>query len=345
MKKTFLNLILLSMSLGAITTSCSDETKKKDDVKKSSEEIVLVANRAGASLSFINLNDDNKVTNLDIQGSKLAYPVYVKMLDKIYVGDSGKSEIHVINPQTKSVEMSISVKEGVLHMWADEEGKQLWVVGGSSKTLSVIDLSKNEVIKEIILEFPPHDVFVSHSNKSAYVSLIRAGEESDILQSYNTETFNKIEEITIGKDPHLFYSPSNKILYVASIPALYALNSTTLATITQREIPGAHGIYLDKQNKHLFIASLTGKRLYSVTADDKIEIISNIEAEKVTEELLGPHNVVLNDYSSKMFITNYGDSSDKVSVYKNNNGALSFESTIIVGKHPFGITYYKRDQK
>ena len=145
-----------------------------DNTSKVYEERVVVANRGGGSISFIDATTNIVTNTLSIPESEPMYVVYVSAKDKLYVGDRLAKKIHVINPQTKAIENEITVGNGVFHMWADGHGKQLWVNNDIDNTISVIDLNTNMVIQTINVSMKPHDVFLTKDATKAYVSVLNS---------------------------------------------------------------------------------------------------------------------------------------------------------------------------
>jgi YVTN family beta-propeller protein len=145
--------IISTLLIASLTglAGCKKDNTGLQEMQTEHEEVVVVANKAGASITFINAKNDEVMKSLSIPGSEPMYVVFVPRYDKLYVGDRQQKKIHVINPATQLVEQSISVGNGVFHMWADAVGKALWVVNDADQTISVIDLASNTVVKTISL--------------------------------------------------------------------------------------------------------------------------------------------------------------------------------------------------
>ena len=72
-----------------------------------------------------------------------------KQSNRVFVGDRANNQVVVFNAMDFSVETTIPVGQGVFHMWADPQGKQLWVNNDIDNTTSVIDLYSLQVIATV----------------------------------------------------------------------------------------------------------------------------------------------------------------------------------------------------
>lgn len=327
--------------LATLFSSCSNDDYHYIDSPKAYEEKVVVANRGAGSISFIDATS-NQVSTLAISGSEPMYVVYVPTKDKIFVGDRAGKKIHIINPQTKAVESSITVGNGVFHMWADGMGKQLWVSNDIDNTISVIDLNTNTVVKTINVGMKPHDVFLSKDATKAYVSVFNADAAMpDKVYMYSTSDYSKIGEASVGKDPHLYHLPtSNKLFVACQSGQVYALNGSNLSVISNNAFTGAHGIFPSPDNNTVFVTNITGQQLYSINATTGMQNGMPLMALSAT-----PHNIVVNEDGNKMFVTHSGGAATAVSTYTISGTTLTAGITITAGTNPFGLAYYKREVK
>jgi DNA-binding CsgD family transcriptional regulator len=118
------------------------------------EERVVVTNRAAGTLTYIDPATDQVLQTQTMAGSEPMYIIYLPLKDRLLVGDRLQSKIHVINPATQTIETSIAVGSGVMHMAVDAQAKQLWAAGDLSNTLTVINLNtytarENEVLQHL----------------------------------------------------------------------------------------------------------------------------------------------------------------------------------------------------
>ncbi|AZA55440.1 YncE family protein [Chryseobacterium sp. G0201] len=344
MKKHFfphpskLGTVAIFIALATIV-SCSDDSNMSSEPSKQFEEKIAVTNRSSGSVSFIDAVTNNVTKTLSIPNSDPMYVVYVPKTDKVYIGDRSGKKIHVVNPKTNEIENSIAVGNGVFHMWADGQGKELWVVNDTDKTISVINLSTNSVTHTIDVGITPHDVFLTKDGSTAFVSVFTSDPNADKVFKYSTSTYAKTGEKTVGKEPHLYHS--NDRLYVpCQSGKVYALDGNTLNTIYEKDYAGAHGVFISPDHNNLFVANISGNQLFSINSATGNQIGNPLTSPTPT-----PHNLVVNNGGDKMFVTHSGTSANTVSTYTvNSSGTLAYSSSITVGNNPFGITYYKREQ-
>ncbi len=319
-----------------------------DPDPKKMEEVVAVANINSPFLSFIDVHDGNKVTNLSIgDAPALTYVVYVEETDRLYVGDRGQdgSFVHVIDPNTRKVEISIELPDGVFHMWADEKGEKLWVACDRDNVLAAIDLSTNQVAMQIaIAEGKPHDTFAADGK--VYTSVITDKAEYDIVKSYDATTYAELASVQVPKDPHLFFSTKLDGMFVATHDNITLRDKNTLLELMALELKSPHGIYVDEKQGLVYCSSIGEHMLYTVSTDGALKLASSVmNQDGVTVPPSGIHNIVLNDDNTILYGTNYGSESDKVSIYNVELSHPQFIGAVTVGKNPFGITYYKRQME
>lgn len=339
MKKAKVNSVVKMVLLALIFIGCG---KDDDEVIKTYEEKVVVANRSGGSISFINATTNQVTNTLSIAGSEPMYVVYVASKDKLYVGDRAGKKVHIVNPQSQVVENSINVGNGVFHMWADGLGKQLWVNNDIDNTISVIDLNTNMVIQTISVGIKPHDVFISKDATKAFVSVIDSNPANpDKIYSYSTTTYLKTGEVSVGKDPHLFHlSNSNRLIVPCQSGNIYTINSSDLSVVFNNAFVGAHGIYPSPDQNNVFATNISGGQIYSINASTGVSNGAALASLSAT-----PHNIVVNDAGNKMFVTHSGGTATTVSTYSITAGIITGGTTITAGLNPFGLTYYTREVK
>ncbi|AQX03591.1 hypothetical protein BBD32_12570 [Elizabethkingia anophelis] len=322
-----------------IPYSCNHDSVASKE--RNTEEKVIVANRNSGSISFVDVSTNEITKTLSIPNSEPMYVVYVSQRDRIYVGDRLNKKVHVINPSNYDIEKSISVGEGVFHMWADGQGKEIWVVNDIDYTISVLDLNSNTVSKTITIDKRPHDVFLTQDGSTAFVSVFTENMTSDKVYKYSTNTYLKTGEVSVGKEPHLFHLSNNSLYVPCQSGRVYAFNSNTLNPIFEKIYQGAHGIFSSINQNTIFVSNITNNQLYSINSITGESVGTPISSSRNT-----PHNIVLNKEGNKMFITHSGATSNSISIYNiSSSGHISPSASINVENNPFGLTYYKREIK
>lgn len=328
-----LKLKLCAVSLLALA-SCSDSDTQ--NLPETYEGKIVVANRGSGSISFVNAGNTNESKTLSIPNSEPMYVVYVPQNDKLYVGDRAGKKIHVVNPKNQQVENSINAGNGVFHMWADGQGKELWVTNDIDNTISVINLATNTITNTINVDLKPHDVFLTKDGTTAFISVFTASSTVDKVYKYSLSSHTKTGEVSVGKEPHLFHLPNTNTLYIpCQSGKLYIVNPDTMSITTEKDYAGAHGIFASPDQSKIFISNITGNQLFSInsTSGDQISMSATS---------IIPHNITANGNGDKIFVT-HSSLENKVSVYNvNPAGVLSNSGSFNAGTNPFGIVYYKR---
>lgn len=326
---------LLFLLLGVLYfVACKD-----DNANPEFEEVVVTANRASGNITFVNAEDNSVLKTLEIPNSEPMYAVYVAATDKLYVGDRNQNQVHVIDPSTRAVETSIDVGNGVFHMWADGQGKELWVNNDIDFTTSVINLSDNTITTTIDLGIKPHDVFVNNGGTMGYISVFTGDPMlTDSVYAFSTSDYSRVATQAVAKDPHLFHISNGNNLYVpCQEGTVFVLDGNDLSERTSISISGSHGIFGAPNQDYVYVADIGNSELYSIKTSN-----NSIEAGPVGTPAAISHNLTVNEAGDKLFVTHSGGSATLLSTYTLSDGNITAETSVTVGTNPFGLAYYKR---
>jgi len=313
---------------------------------------IVVANRNSGSISVINTKTDEVTGTYQLPGASTPEPMYVVFVKKghrVFVGDRANNQVVVFRSSDFSVETTIPVGQGVFHMWADPQGRQLWVNNDIDKTTSVINLHSMQVIATVptppdlvSMNGVPHDVILSPDGKMAYITVVGVSGPSDYVVQYSTKTFMETGRAAVGKDAHVSLTERNKYLYVPcqNSDAVYILNRKNMNVVEILSVPGAHGINITTNGKALYTTNLPGggtDGLFAINTKNNSVIGTSNTPYAV------PHNIALTPNSKKLYLTHSGGTSDKVTVYKisNHNPVPEYVKEITVELNPFGLAYAK----
>ena len=363
MKKLFALLILM-MPLLLLVPGCSENSApventfdnqqlEKSDGHFGSSGNIVVANRNSGSISVINTKTDEVSGTYQLPAGpntpEPMYVVFVKQGHRVLVGDRANNQVVVFNSSNYSVERTIPVGQGVFHMWADPQGRQLWVNNDIDNTTSVINLHGMQVVATIptppdlvSMGGKPHDVILGPFGKHAYVTVVGVTGSSDYVVQYSTTTFQEMGRAAVGKDAHVSLTTRNRYLYVPcqNSDAVYVLNRFNMNQVEIISVPGAHGVNITTSGKVLYTTNLPGggtDGLFAIgTRNNSVIGTSNTP-------YAVPHNIALTPNSKKLYLTHSGGTSDKVTVYtiSNHNPVPQFLKEITVELNPFGLAYAK----
>lgn len=311
---------------------------------------IVVANRASGSISVINTRTD-QVTNYQLPAGpntpEPMYVVFVRLGQRVFVGDRANNQVVVFHASDYSIETTITVGQGVFHMWADPQGKQLWVNNDIDNTTSVIDLRSLEVIATVptpadlvAMSGKPHDVILGQHGRLAYITVLGLSGPSDYVVQFNTSTYQETGRAAVGKDPHLSLNVNNRFLYVPcqNTNAVFVLNRYNMDLVKMLTVPGAHGAGMSTNGKVFYTTNLLGggtDGLFAINTR-RNEVIGSSDTPFAV-----PHNIAITPNSKKLYLTHSGATSDKVTVYKisNRHPVPVFLKEITVELNPFGIDY------
>jgi YVTN family beta-propeller protein len=359
--KNFFALLFLSIPLMLFFTGCNGPTtpientgqnllEKPDGINGGSGNIV-VANRLSGSISVINTKTDEVSGTYQLPSGpntpEPMYVVFVRKEQRVFVGDRANNQVVVFRASDFSVETTIGVGQGVFHMWADPQSKQLWVNNDIDNTTSVIDLNSLQVIATVptpadlvSIGGKPHDVILGQSGQLAYVSVLGGPGSSDYVIQFSTNTFQETGRAAVGQDPHLSLTARNNFLYVPcqNTNEVYVLDRFDMSFVETISVPGSHGAAMTTNGKVFYTTNLPGggiDGLFAINTKGN-QIIGSLDTPYPV-----PHNIAVTNNTKKLYLTHSGGSSDKVTVYEisNNNPIPVYLTEITVGLNPFGLDF------
>lgn len=300
---------------------------------------VVVANRGSGDISVIDTRTLD-VQTVDLPGD--AEPMYVshdRSNDRVLVGDRAASTIVAFDDDTYEVIGSVPVGDGVFHQWLDVRRRQLWVVGDTSQTVTVVDSRSLSVLETIDVPADlvtaggrPHDVFVSGSR--AFVTFLGLDDGTGVVVQYSTSTFAETGRVTVGGDPHVFVRRGR--LYVASQDSstIARFRATDLRPAGSATVPSAHGLFVTNRNEVL-VTNIAGGGVDAVTElDSRLRTVADV----TDTDFPVPHNLTV-DNRRQLFVTHSGGTANTVSVVDLRSSGFGDQQVVTVGTNPFGLAF------
>ncbi len=333
LRRTLIAILALTM-LALAPISAADATVPGEGSE------VVVANRGSGDISIID-NRSLEVRTVDLPG--VAEPMYVshdRRHGQVLVGDRAASTVVAFDDDSYEVIGSVSVGDGVFHQWLERTKRQLWVVGDTSRTVTVVDTGQLEVIETIDLPADvveaggkPHDVFVQGNH--AFVTVVGLGEAGGLLLQYSTRTFEETGRTSVGGDPHVFVR--NGRLYVASQDSstVAAFRANDLRPLGSTEVTAAHGLFVTNRSEVL-VTTISGG---GVDAVSKLNQRLTTVRDTVDTDFPVPHNLTV-DNRRQMFVTHSGGTASTVSVIPL-GGGFGEPTAVTVGTNPFGLAFVR----
>jgi YVTN family beta-propeller protein len=319
---------------------------------------IVVANRGSGTISVISTITDEVVGTYNLPAGENTpepmYVVYTPTRHQVFVGDRANNRVVVFDARNFDVRATVEAGAGIFHMWADPQGRQLWVNNDIDNTTTVINPRTLQVIATVPTPADlvaqggkPHDVILDPWGRYAYVSLVGLDGENDYVVKFSTRTFQEIGRAAVGKDPHLSLTRRNGLLYVPSQGnnSVFVLNRRTMELVTEIPVPGAHGAGMAHNGKYFYTTNLPGggtDGLYTINTRT-----NTVVGEAVDTPYPVPHNIALTPNSHKLYVTHSGGKADKVTVYTtttNDNTTRSEPVPVLAGEisvelNPFGLAY------
>jgi YVTN family beta-propeller protein len=311
---------------------------------------IVTANRAAGTLSIIDTATDQVIVTVNLPAGdnppEPMYAVYVSQNKRIFVGDRANNRVVVFRANDFSVEGIVPAGQGIWHMWAHNKGKQLWVNNDIDNTATVIDTKKLGVIATVAMPADlieqggkPHDVILDEA--AAYITMVGLSGNNDYVIKFDRENFQEVARAAVGKDPHVILTKKNDKLYVASQNSntVQVLKRHGLAQVASIPVPGAHGVWIPRSGRTLYVTNLPNggtDGLFTIDLETNAFIGEPIDTAFPT-----PHNLVATKDGRKLYLTHSGATADKVTVYaisKKEPVPVSV-GEITVGLNPFGLAF------
>lgn len=303
---------------------------------------VVIANRGSANLSVIN-SGNGTVTDVPMpDAGEPMYVVSIAARNRVFVGDRANDRVVAFDARTMEVDGFAPAGPGVFHMWADPQGKQLWVVGNIGNTLTVIDPKHLTVLATVpVTGGTPHDVVLGPNGDYAYASVFVAAGADQVVQ-YRTDTFAETGRVDVGEDPHLSVDKQAGLLFVPAQNAntVFTLALGSLALVDATPVPAAHGAGMTRNGRVFYTTNIAGGGADAIYA---LDVQTRSIIGRADTSFPVPHNLAVSPSGRQLFVTHSGSVSDKVSIctMTASNPVPSCDATVTVGLNPFGLAFVR----
>ena len=136
-------------------------------------------------------------------------------------------------------------------------------------------------------------------------------------------------------------SERKDLLYVAGQNSnnVTVLKRRNLSSVTTIDVPGAHGVWIPRSGRVLYVTNLPGggtDGLFTINLKT-----NTVLGDAVDTAFPTPHNVVATGKGDKLYVTHSGSTSDKVSVYTTSRRHPTpvHMGNVTVGLNPFGLAF------
>ena len=241
------------------------------------------------------------------------------------------SEQNVISPKSNPIINSGSFPIGID---INPITNKLYVANQFSNTISVIDIDKSKVEKNIDVENSPYDVDVNPFSNRIYAS----NRESDTISVIDGFTNKELTNISVGDSPlGIGINLGRGWIYVAN------LDSNTITVIDAIDNHIIKSLKYASLPYDIVINPLTNKVYVSDLGKDSVLVLDGSNNTLVSTIHVGskPSVLAINTQTNTIYVSNF--SNDTVSVI--NGTSNKIETTVKVGHNPVGIAVNPRINK
>jgi len=241
------------------------------------------------------------------------------------------SEQNVISPKSNPIINSGSFPIGID---INPITNKLYVANQFSNTISVIDIDKSKVEKNIDVENSPYDVDVNPFSNRIYAS----NRESDTISVIDGFTNKELTNISVGDSPLGIGSNLGRgWVYVANldsntITVIDAIDNHIIKNLKYASLP--YDIVTNPLTNRVYVSDL-GKDNVLVLDGSNNTLVSTIHVGSK------PSVLAINTQTNTIYVSNF--SNDTVSVI--NGTSNKIETTVKVGHNPVGIAVNPRINK
>jgi YVTN family beta-propeller protein len=211
---------------------------------------------------------------------------------------------------------------------------KLYVANQFSNTISVIDIDKSKVEKNIDVGNSPYDVDVNPFSNRIYAS----NRDSDTISVIDGFTNKELTNISVGDSPlGIGINLGRGWVYVANldsktITVIDAINNHIIKTLKYASLP--YDIVINPVTNKVYVSDL-GKDSVLVLDGSNNTLVSTIPVG------LNPSVLAINTQTNTIYVSNF--SNDTVSII--NGTSNKVETNIKVGNNPVGIAVNPRINK
>ena len=227
----------------------------------------------------------------------------------------------------------IPVGKAPAHVIVDPQGARAFVTNGGDNTISVIDLSRRQVVKSIAVGKSPHGLRMSPDGETIYVA--NTGDNSVSL--VNVRELDEVARIPVGKAPvQVAFTPDGRRCYIS----LRDENGVAVIDTASRRViakipvgPSPIQVFALPNGREVYVANQGTQAAPGTTVSVIDTATQKVVAEIVTGA--GAHGIVVSTSGDRVFVANtFADTVSEIDPV----GHRAVRS-IPVGSGPGGITF------
>jgi YVTN family beta-propeller protein len=231
----------------------------------------------------------------------------VKAKTTVFVENYGSNTISAIvgNMVVKTIKVGTGPYDQISYA---NETNTLWVTNSLGRTVSVINVSTDKIVKTLTGFRDPIAVeyglwpYIPPLDRDICLEFI-ADYATNLLYVYNGTNYELLAKIVVGVNPSFIaYSPASDEVYVSNTDghSVSVINWSTYQVVTTINLPGSNpkGMAYDPANKEMYVAGGSGGNVYAINSKNKIvATISGFDE---------PYNLAYNPALKEMYFTDEG---------------------------------------
>ncbi len=242
----------------------------------------------------------------------------------VYAVNQTSNSVTIIDSTDTRVIGQIAVGSRPVSAVVSADDKKLYVANSEGRSISVIDTTSQQLLKTLMLPHAPSIMQITSSGRLYVVSA-----EGRQIVGFDTKTDTQVFTIDVGATPLAMTHMDDMNIYVA-VPngILKGWGVSDLAKIAELS-PITVGHTADMQGRQVkgLTALSAGKKLYVVSADGGVTIISTDDASPATQmdiktALANPSGVEMAPGNASVLITDAGSNNVAIIATDSNKATL-----------------------
>jgi len=203
---------------------------------------------------------------------------------------NNSSYVSIIHPKHGHVTRRVLVRGITHHTAVSPDGQYAIAVHAGAGGISVIDLERAEVVKEVQTGRSPNFAVFSADGSRLYVSNVFSGTVSEL----DSADWSIKRTLEVGREPeHLALTPDGLTLFVINVgDKQVAVLDLKTAVVTERYAVGsqAHGLALSADGRGLFVSSQGDGKLVNINLKDGAQRTLDLQPAPYHVEYVGAVN-------------------------------------------------------
>ena len=294
---------------------------------------VFVANLDSASVSIIELDNNNMVTNVGVGLSPLAL-AFDSEGQRVFVANGNSASVSIIELDNNNMVTNVGVGTTPRALAFDSEGQRVFVANSFSNSVSIIELDNNNMVTNVGVGTTPTALAFDSEGQRVFVANINSASVSIIELDNN----NMVTNVGVGLSPlALAFDSEGQRVFVAnslsnSVSIIELDNNNMVTNVGLGLSPRA--LAFDSEGQRVFTANSVSASVSIIELDNN-NMVTNVGVG------LSPRALAFDSEGQRVFTANSVSASVSIIELDNNNMVTNVD----VGLSPRALAFDSEGQR